>query len=153
MIDPAKALALMESGVRRVYLGGPMTGIPQFNFPAFDAAAKELRAAGFEVVSPAELDDPETRKQALGSDDGAIERMEEAGHTWESFLARDILLLARPELHAGIFLPGWTRSRGANFEAAILKSLAKPVLRYPTFAPVRHKPRLPYQTEEENNGN
>jgi hypothetical protein len=36
-----------------------MTGIAQFNFPAFDAAAAELRDQGYEIISPAELDDPQ----------------------------------------------------------------------------------------------
>jgi hypothetical protein len=40
----------------RIALSGPMTGLPRHNFDAFAAAASELRAAGFEVVSPAEAD-------------------------------------------------------------------------------------------------
>ncbi|MBP7610130.1 MAG: DUF4406 domain-containing protein, partial [Steroidobacteraceae bacterium] len=32
-----------------------MSGRPDLNFPAFTAAATQLRAAGFEVVNPAEL--------------------------------------------------------------------------------------------------
>lgn len=40
---------------RRIYDSGPMTGLPGLNFPAFDAAAKQLRAAGYDVVNPAEL--------------------------------------------------------------------------------------------------
>jgi hypothetical protein len=39
----------------RVYIAGPMRGIPEFNFPAFDAAARG-RAMGLEIISPAELD-------------------------------------------------------------------------------------------------
>lgn len=37
-----------------LYLCGPMTGLPEFNYPAFDAAAAALRQAGYTVVSPAE---------------------------------------------------------------------------------------------------
>ena len=39
----------------RVYLAGPMTGYPDYNYPAFHCAAEQYRAAGFDVVSPAEL--------------------------------------------------------------------------------------------------
>ena len=35
-----------------VYLAGPMTGIAEFNFPAFDAAAAKLRDLGYVVFNP-----------------------------------------------------------------------------------------------------
>lgn len=40
----------------KLYIAGPMTGIPAWNFPAFDAAALYLRGCGYTVVNPAELD-------------------------------------------------------------------------------------------------
>ena len=39
----------------RVYCSGPMTGHPDHNIPAFNAAAKRLREQGHFVVNPAEL--------------------------------------------------------------------------------------------------
>ncbi|QOC56010.1 nucleoside deoxyribosyltransferase [Gordonia phage Clown] len=42
------------------YLAGPMTGYPEFNYPAFTAAAENLRAQGLTVVSPHELHDGDT---------------------------------------------------------------------------------------------
>jgi hypothetical protein len=40
----------------KLYIAGPMRGYADFNHPAFDAAAAALRAAGHDVVSPAERD-------------------------------------------------------------------------------------------------
>ena len=39
----------------RYYLCGPMTGLPEHNFPAFHEAARRLRDIGYEIVSPAEI--------------------------------------------------------------------------------------------------
>lgn len=40
----------------KVYVAGPMTGYDEWNFPAFAKAARDLRAAGYEVTSPHEID-------------------------------------------------------------------------------------------------
>ena len=42
--------------MKRIYLSGAMTGYPDLNFPAFNAAARELRAKGFDVANPAEIE-------------------------------------------------------------------------------------------------
>jgi recombination protein RecT len=36
--------------MKRIYISGPMTGLPELNFPAFNAEAARLRALGFEAV-------------------------------------------------------------------------------------------------------
>ncbi len=40
----------------RVFISGPMSIKKLFNFPAFDEARDKLKAAGYDVVSPADLD-------------------------------------------------------------------------------------------------
>lgn len=78
-----------------VYLSGPMSGIEDWNFPAFDAAAKTLREIGYRVINPADF--------------GAHER-----HTWSDRVARDLSLL--PNAGLLVQLPGWESSEGAKLE-------------------------------------
>lgn len=101
----------------RYYLAGPMTGYPQFNFPAFDAAAAALRAQGYDIVSPAELDAPELREACMASQDGSLQSDgTHAGQTWGDYLSRDVKVVA-DDANAIILMPGWEKSKGARLEA------------------------------------
>jgi len=102
----------------RVYLAGPMSNLPQFNFPAFNEASLRLRAKGVAVVSPHELDSPAIQAASLKSIDGALEDGKVAGETWGAILARDVQVVA-DNIDAVAFLPGWQRSRGAKLEAVV----------------------------------
>lgn len=105
----------------RVYVAGPMTRIPQFNFPAFDQLAEWLRSdKGYDVISPAEIDDPAARAAALASVDGdPIEYQRITGLTWADFLSRDVKLIADGGFDMVVCLPGWTKSRGARLETFV----------------------------------
>ncbi len=110
----------------KVYLAGPMRGIPQYNFPAFFAAEARWKAAGWEVVNPARLD-----HEIDGS------RLD-----WpvEHYMARDL-----PELigsDAIAMLPGWESSEGANKELAVARWTGKQVLDAETMAPLKEEPIL-----------
>ncbi len=87
----------------KVYISGPMTGIEQFNFPAFNDAAARWRAAGHEVFNPAE-------KQEEGT-----------GLSWQAYMKLDIKLLCDCEAIA--MLPGWEKSRGASLEVYLATQL------------------------------
>lgn len=91
----------------RIYVSGPMTGLPQNNVPAFNKAARQLRAAGYEVINPAELDAGEPCS------------------TWVECLRRDLKWLVTCDAIAT--LPKWKRSRGANLEIHVGKQLYFPV--------------------------
>lgn len=85
-----------------VYVSGPMTGLPEYNYPAFHAAADALRAAGFGVENPAENEAP-----PCGS--------------WAGYMRRAIHQVARS--HALYMLEGWEASRGARLEVHIALEL------------------------------
>jgi hypothetical protein len=122
----------------KLYIAGPMTGIPGFNYPAFDDAAADLRARGYEAVSPAEMDDPDVRAAALANPNGDLATFDaDTGKTWGDLLARDVKLVA-DEVDGIAVLPGWERSRGARLETFVAKLCGKPVLRYPDLEPLPH---------------
>jgi len=114
-----------SSDATKIYLAGPMTGYPKFNFPLFDQVAAELRAMAspnfpIEVVSPAELDDPKSRAAALQSEWGDPEEYARlTGLSWADFLSRDVKLIADGGFNAIVALPGWRNSRGARLETFV----------------------------------
>lgn len=103
----------------KAYVAGPMSGYPQYNIPAFDAASWALRQQGWDIVSPAELDHPEIRAACLASvDGGKVGQTAQQGGTWGDFLARDVKIVA-DVVDAIVLLPGWEGSKGANLEAFV----------------------------------
>lgn len=97
------------------YLAGPMSGYPQFNYPAFDAAAKHLRERGYKIISPAEVDSEACRQFSLASKDG---NPANAPETWGQVLGRDVQIIA-DQVQGIVFLTGWQQSRGARLEALV----------------------------------
>ncbi len=110
------------------YLAGPMSGIPQFNIPAFDEAAERLRSFGYDITSPAELDSNEVREAAMASKTGKSEDVTRI-ETWGSMLARDVKLIA-DEMDGIILLPKWDLSKGARLEAYVGLLTDKQFARY-----------------------
>jgi hypothetical protein len=107
----------------KLYIAGPMSGIPQFNFPAFLAAAELLREQGFDVICPAEIDNEEDGGLAMESECGNLSETEK---TWGDFLMRDVKIIA-DEADGVVLLPGWADSRGARLETFVAVQVQKPV--------------------------
>ena len=112
------------------YLAGPMSGIPQFNYPAFHRIAGKLREMGYTIQSPAELDTPEQQEAAMASKDGAVGTLVNAtGITWGDTLAKDVKLVS--DVVDGIIaMPTWYKSRGARLEIFVATLCKKPVWVY-----------------------
>lgn len=100
------------------YMAGPMSGIPQFNFPAFHAAADSLRSKGHNIISPAELDSKAIQTIAMKSEDGTLTDGKIAGETWGDLLSRDVKIIA-DSVQGVVLLPGWEKSKGAKLEAFV----------------------------------
>ena len=92
--------------MKRIYLSGPMTGLPDLNFPAFAAMTDSLRDGGHTVTNPAELN-PD-------------------GGTWNDCMRRDITALMDCDTVAT--LPGWQESKGAKLEVLIAQHLGMTVV-------------------------
>lgn len=110
---------------KAVYVAGPMRGLPEFNFPAFNAAAAKLKAKGWTVFNPAERD------LATGFDPtgltGSNEELAEHNFCVRSALGDDTAWICR-HADAVYLLPGWENSTGAIAERALAEALGLEVI-------------------------
>lgn len=110
----------------KAYLAGKMTGIPENNFPAFRDAAARLRAEGWEIVNPVELDEEEgiASTATLGDPE------------YKDALARDLRQLM--DVEAIVLLPGWETSKGARTELSLARHYGLAIYYYQGYGRV-HK--------------
>lgn len=96
-----------------VYIAGPMTGIKDFNYPAFDAAEAELRSRGITTLNP------------VGS-----EAKNDTGkpQTWDWYMRHAIRAVTFAD--AVCLLPGWETSKGVAVELTIARALELDVRPY-----------------------
>jgi hypothetical protein len=103
----------------RLYLAGPMRGIPNFNFPAFHEAAKLLRAEGHEVFSPAEKGE----EAILTANPGLQENMDFRRKVFKLDLA-----WICEHADAVALLPGWEKSSGSRAEKAAAEAIGLTII-------------------------
>lgn len=92
---------------RRIYIAGPMSGLPALNYPAFHAMAVDLRAQGYHVENPAENPEP-----PCGS--------------WQAYMRMAIQQLSTCD--AVYLLPDWEQSKGARIERQLAADLGLEIL-------------------------
>lgn len=85
-----------------LYIAGPMSNLPDFNYPAFFDAARRLRAAGYDVENPAE-------------------NKPEGTASWLAYMRMSLVQISRVDGLA--LLPGWLDSKGARIEARLADEL------------------------------
>jgi hypothetical protein len=101
----------------RIYIAGPMTGIPQFNYPEFFRVATVLRDLGHAVINPAETNGATVQE--------ALRDVEANPHSWEYYMRKDVMSVA--SVDAICLLPGWQNSKGARLEVTVAKALGMPL--------------------------
>ena len=84
----------------KIYIAGPMTGLVEFNRPAFMFTAAKLTGRGHVALNPAVLPDGLTQAQYM-----------------------DICLAMLRCAHAIYLLDGWEKSAGARAEKALAEKL------------------------------
>lgn len=110
-----------------IYLAGPMSNIPYFNFPAFFAGEEKLRSMGYEVVfNPAQNDVDTYGDFWKRCPTGSMEEIEaEDGKkpSYREFLRADLNWIL--DIADSIaFLPGWEKSKGVKAEKALAECLS-----------------------------
>lgn len=90
-----------------LYIAGPMSSLPDFNYPAFNTAATMLRGFGYDVLNPvdAEKDNPTPGTP----------------QAWDWYMRRALKMVLRADALA--MLPGSQNSKGARLERLVAESL------------------------------
>lgn len=101
-----------------------MRGIPEFNFPAFHAAAAVLKAEGHEVFNPAAKDNERHGTDISKGNVAGDEAVATAQHGFNlrEALGLDLAWICA-EADAIALLPGWRNSKGAKAEHATAEAL------------------------------
>ena len=107
--------SLATTGVRpgTIYIAGPMTGRPNYNYDAFASAAAHLRGLGYTVASPHEID--------FGEDTPGTQ-------PYPVYIKGGLDLLLKCD--SICLLPGWPKSKGAMLELNTAVAAGMTVLLY-----------------------
>lgn len=95
---------------KKVYISSKMTGLKDFNYPAFYKKAVELRNMGFEVLNPAEIGDKYGKAMPVSF-----------------YRHKNLAMLLQADI---LFVFGdVSESKGVEFEKLIARELGLPIWR------------------------
>lgn len=97
-------------------MAGPMSGMKDYNYPAFNEATEFLRERGYSVLNPA-------RRPVTNS------------WSWTDYMKMALADVLASEGMAT--LPGWPSSRGASLEVHVARRLSIPVRPLNDWQPIR----------------
>lgn len=101
----------MSTEPKKIYLAGPMTGLPEYNYPEFESTTATLRKHGWDVVSPVEIArDMGYSRDLINSDHAVFFNLMRAEK--EALMDCDAIML----------LEGWERSKGTRAELQLALS-------------------------------
>lgn len=101
-----------------LYIAGPMSGLPDSNYPAFNAAAAALRAAGHTVLNPAENPPPANAANMTRDE------------VWQYYMRLSVRQIA--DADCVVMLKGYQQSKGAKIEERLAHDL-KLSVHYPAY--------------------
>jgi len=101
-----EAVKLLQS--KKTYISGKMTGLPNFNYPAFEFMHGRLMDLGvFNILNPAKIANGDTTK------------------SYGFYIRESLKMVAEAE--AMIMLNGWEKSKGANLEYQAARAMDIPI--------------------------
>jgi hypothetical protein len=92
-----------------IYISGPMTGLPEYNYPEFHRVAKLIEDAGHIAINPANT--------------GVQE-----GWEWKQYLTKDLIDLLQADVDFVVVLQDWKTSKGARLEVHVAEALEIPYI-------------------------
>lgn len=102
-------------GKKKIFISGPMTGYPSWNYPKFDMIEEMLRSWGYDSVNPANIG-KKFGPEKVDSDPELYKKMEAEIQAAERTC--DVIFLLR----------GWEESKGVRLELKTALELNLPIL-------------------------
>lgn len=116
--------------MKSIYIAGPMSGYPNFNFESFNQAADYLKyVRGYDVVwNPAAKDSENGILELEAAKTGDDHALMDTGWSFEEAFLWDVTKVIQSR--AIYMLKGWEQSMGAAAEHAVAVSMKR---RYPDY--------------------